>query len=366
MIEKKEDPGKAEENLTAEERLEREIRQMEKAKKNLVYVGIMSVIMLFGGLSSAYIVSMGDSFWVKFPMPPAFWISTGLIAVSSITLQLAYRFTRQANYTGLKLMITLTLLLGLGFVYFQFRGYGQLIDKGAYAVSNRILVTDGKYGDYYEVKYKGDFIEVDGNDFLLKGKKMTETEISAYQHFMSQFLEMRDSSGFTVRDYGKDFEIYFHNQPLSVENHRFLTADSVPLPFLDCQRLQYLAIHVRDRRGDFFLRGKIGKDFHIYFKGEELQYKNRNLYKDGRVLTGYLQIKSMESPDTASSYLYILTFMHLVHIIITIMVMFRTLIHSFTGDINQANSIRLKTAAIFWHFLGLLWLYLLLFLLFIH
>ena len=41
----------------------------EKMKKNLVYVSIFSGVMLFAGLTSAYIVSMGDSFWIKFPLP---------------------------------------------------------------------------------------------------------------------------------------------------------------------------------------------------------------------------------------------------------------------------------------------------------
>ncbi len=34
----------------------------EKMKKNLVYVSCFSIVMLFAGLSSAYIVSMGDAF----------------------------------------------------------------------------------------------------------------------------------------------------------------------------------------------------------------------------------------------------------------------------------------------------------------
>ena len=41
----------------------------EKMKKNLVYVSIFSIIMFFAGLSSAYIVLMGDSIWVKAAMP---------------------------------------------------------------------------------------------------------------------------------------------------------------------------------------------------------------------------------------------------------------------------------------------------------
>ena len=65
----------------------------EKMKKNLVYIGIFSVFMVFAGLTSGYIVSMGDSFWVKFPFPSAFWISTVIIVLSSLFVQLAITFS---------------------------------------------------------------------------------------------------------------------------------------------------------------------------------------------------------------------------------------------------------------------------------
>ena len=67
----------------------------EKMKKNLVYVSIFSVVMLFAGLTSAYIVSMGDSFWIKFPLPTSFWISTAVIALSSLFIQLGITFAKK-------------------------------------------------------------------------------------------------------------------------------------------------------------------------------------------------------------------------------------------------------------------------------
>ena len=349
-----------------EERQRREKLQMEKAKKNLVYVGIMSVIMLFAGFSSAYIVSMGDSFWLKFPLPSAFWVSTAIIIVSSIAIQMAVLFAKRGNASALKAMVAITFILGIGFVYFQFKGYRQLVDNGVHAVNNHIIVTDGKYGDYYEVKYKGDFIEINGNDYLLKGKEMTEDQIADYQKFMSQFTDLKDTTAFKVNQYGKDFILYFENVPLELKGSTLQTADGEELQYLDRVRLRDLAINVRDRRGDFFVRGELGKDFHIYYKGKELEYKDRQLHMNGKILSNYLQIKSMESPDTASSYLYVITFLHLLHIVVTLLFMIRVVIHSFSGRINSENNVSLRMGAIFWHFLGILWLYLLLFLLYIH
>jgi len=339
--------------------------QVEKSKKNLIYVGMLSVVMLFAGLTSAYIVSMGDTFWLKVGLPTPFWISTGIIIASSIVFQLAVSFAKKGKMTGLKSAISLVLILGIGFIYFQFKGYGELTDNSVHFVS-KIIVTEGKYGDYFEVKYKGDFIEINGNDFLLKGKVMTDKELKEYQKFMSQFLELKENESFIVNQYGKDFILYFQNTPLSLKNKTLYTIDDEELKFLDQARLRDLAINVKDLRGDFYAKGKVGKDFHIYYKGKELGYKDRQLMLNGKKLDGYLQVKSMESADTASSYLFIITFIHLLHIFITLFYVVKLVIRSFTGKINTENTIGLKVGAIFWHFLGVLWIYLLLFLLFIH
>ncbi len=340
--------------------------QHEKARQNLVYVSMFSIIMLFAGLTSAYIVSMGDSFWLKFPLPTAFYISTAIIVLSSLTFVVAVKSAKKGELGKMKVAISITFLLGLSFVYFQFKGYGQLVDNGIHPANNHIFVTNGKYGDYFYVKYKGDFIEVNGNDFLLKGTKMTDEQMKEYQNFMSQFYTVEEGKPFIVEQYGKDFEIYFHNVPLVYKDKHLLTEEGEDLPFLDRIRLAELAINVRDERGDFFPRGEIGKDFHIYYKGKELEYVDRELKLNGKKLSNYLQIKSMESADTASSYLYLITVLHLLHIVFTLFYLLKLVIGSFSGSINEKNTITMRMGASFWHFLGILWLYLLLFLLFIH
>ncbi|MBL4863076.1 MAG: hypothetical protein JKY09_08690 [Crocinitomicaceae bacterium] len=339
--------------------------QLEKAKKNLVYVGIFSVIMLFAGLTSAYIVSMGDTFWLKFPLPSAFWISTGIIIASSIVLQIAVYFAQKGKASELKLAVTVTLILGIGFVYFQFKGYGQLVDNGVHFTGSHIIVSEGKYGDYFEVEMNGKFIEVNGNDYLRGGQKMSNAEMEEFQSFMSQFLIVREDTSFKVKA-SQNFKLYFEDRAMFVQNNELYTADSVTMKYLDRARLKSLAVNVRDGRGDFFVKGEMGKDFHLYYKGKELQYKNRELQLNGTKLTSYLQIKAMESPDTGSSYLFLITFLHLLHIVVTLLFLGKIVIHSFLGKINSTANISIRMGAIFWHFLGLLWLYLLLFLLFIH
>ena len=89
----------------------------EKMKKNLIYVGIFGIVMLFAGLSSGYIVSAGDTFWVKYNFPPAFYISTALIVLSSIILFVGIKIAQKGNAAILKTIVPLTFVLGVGFAY---------------------------------------------------------------------------------------------------------------------------------------------------------------------------------------------------------------------------------------------------------
>ncbi|MCR9170865.1 MAG: cytochrome c oxidase subunit 3 [bacterium] len=350
--------------LEAEAYLNKE--KTDRSKKNLVYLGMFSVFMLFAGFTSAYIVSMGDNFWIKAPLPPAFWVSTGIIVASSVTFQLAVMFNKKGNSAALKGLITLTFLLGLGFVYFQFKGYGQLMDNGMHFTGSGVIVSDGKYEDYYTVKMNGEYLFVNGNDYYKGDKLLQGRELAMYQEFMKQFLDVKSTGPFPINTANNSFELIYRDQPMVVVDGELRMNDSSMVLPLDRTRLSALARHVVDGRGDFFVHGKMGKDFHIFYKGKEVTYKNRSLYWKGRPLDTRLQIKIQESADTSSSYLFLITFMHLLHIIITLLYLVKVVIRSFTGRINSSNDIALRGGAIFWHFLGILWVYLLLFLLYIH
>lgn len=346
----------------------------EKMKKNLVYISIFSIVMLFAGLTSGYIVSMGDSFWVKFPMPKAFWISTAIIVLSSVFIQLGITFAKKNNQKLSKLFVVLTFLFGVLFVYFQFKGYGQLVKSGSH-LRGDIMVVEGRYGSagengryygYYEINYDGKFIEIDGNDYLINGKKMTSSQFSDLKKFVSPFEKYEDNKPIDISGLNKSFSLYYKQQPISIINGKLALPDSTELEFVDLNRLKSLAINIRDGRGDFFIKGKIGKDFHVYYKGKELDYKNRLWQYKGKILDDYLQTKPLESPDTSSSYLWLITLLHLAHIIFTLFYLGKMAIFSLSGRFNSENTLSLKVGAIFWHFLGILWVYLLLFLLFIH
>ncbi|MCF8408657.1 MAG: hypothetical protein K9G36_06735 [Crocinitomicaceae bacterium] len=336
-----------------------------KMKKNLVYVGIFSVIMLFAGFTSAYIVSMGDSFWLKYPLPTYFWISTLLIILSSLFLEIAIRKGKSKNKSALRIFISATLLAGLAFVYFQFKGYGALTDNGIHAANNHIMVVDGRYGDYYQIKFKGEIVEVDGNNYLYKGKVMNEQDYQLMSGFMKQFIGVTPTKLIQAKP-NTSFDLIYNDKPISILNNKLVFPDSTQLKYVDQLRLSQLAQNIIDKRVDFFVRGKYGEDFQLLYKGKELEYKNRNMYFEGKKLSKYLQIKALETADAASSYLFILTFIHLLHIIVTLIYMIKITISSYSGKYDNGDVLSLRLGAIFWHFLAILWGYLLLFLLFIH
>ena len=337
----------------------------EKMKKNLVYVSIFSVIMLFAGFTSAYIVTMGDSFWLKYPLPSGFWLSTLCIVLSSLSFILAISAARKDKQGRLKSLMATTLLLGLGFIYFQFQGYNQLIDSGIHPVNNHVIVTDGRYGDYFKVKYKGEFIAVDGNKFMINGKELSNEIMAEYQDFMSQFEKADRQNPFKINN-SNNFQLYLDNNPVIIKDKLLFRNDSVAFEYLDELRLSYLAQNVQDKRGDFFVRGEFGKNFKLYFKGKELQYENRTLKYEGKILKPNLQIKATETADAASSFLFLISFLHLLHVLVALLYLVKVSIHSFSGRFTSENNLSLRLAGVFWHFLGILWIYLLLFLVFIH
>ena len=61
-----------------------------RSYKMLLWFGMVSMFMMFAGLTSAYVVSTSRPDWLSnFKLPDAFMISTVLIIASSITFHLA-------------------------------------------------------------------------------------------------------------------------------------------------------------------------------------------------------------------------------------------------------------------------------------
>lgn len=103
-----------------------------KSAKPMLWISMVSMVMFFAGLTSAYVVSMNREDWITFDLPQAFYISTILIVASSITLYLSQSLLKKDKIKPSFLLLVLTLVLGLGFVWFQYVGFNQLKSTGLY------------------------------------------------------------------------------------------------------------------------------------------------------------------------------------------------------------------------------------------
>ena len=113
-------------NIPAEEK--QDIRN--RSAKPMLYLAIIAMCMIFGALTSAVMVRSGDPGWFPIDLPKMFFVSTGVIIASSLTMLFASWSARKDNFTGVKIGMALTLVLGMIFIMCQFMAYGALVDQG--------------------------------------------------------------------------------------------------------------------------------------------------------------------------------------------------------------------------------------------
>lgn len=113
-----------------------------KAKKMMLWFAMISMTMTFAGLTSAYVVSSSRSDWLaSFELPSVFSYSTIVILLSSVTFFLGKKALNQGRTVTQKLFLWATLGLALVFIYFQFNGFSQIIEKGYYFTGAESSIT---------------------------------------------------------------------------------------------------------------------------------------------------------------------------------------------------------------------------------
>jgi cytochrome c oxidase subunit 3 len=104
----------------------------KKSAKPMLWISMISMVMFFAGLTSAYVISMKREDWVSFDLPNAFYISTLLIVVSSLFLMLSQLFLKQDKRQLSLGFLVATFLLGIGFVWQQYVGFNELKSVGLF------------------------------------------------------------------------------------------------------------------------------------------------------------------------------------------------------------------------------------------
>jgi cytochrome c oxidase subunit III len=131
---------------------------IEKAKMPLsmhpqkfaLWLFIVSVVMIFAALTSAYIVRESDGNWLEFELPSLFSINTGIILLSSVTMHWAYLSAKKNNINNIKIGLLITLGLGLAFLIGQYYAWLQLDSMDVYFEGNPsgsfVYVLSGLHG----------------------------------------------------------------------------------------------------------------------------------------------------------------------------------------------------------------------------
>lgn len=105
-------------------------------KKFIVWMFVVSIVMLFAAMTSAYLVRRAEGNWLEFEMPAIFMYSTVVLIISSVSMHWAYRAAKKDDFGALRIAISITFAFGLAFLVMQFIGWRDLVAQNVYFVGN--------------------------------------------------------------------------------------------------------------------------------------------------------------------------------------------------------------------------------------
>lgn len=98
--------------------------------KFTLWVAIASMIMMFAGLTSAYIVKGSLPGWTPIILPKLFYFSTFVILISSVTIQLSVKYFKDRQRNKYQNFLIISFLLGTLFLVLQWISFTQLYEQG--------------------------------------------------------------------------------------------------------------------------------------------------------------------------------------------------------------------------------------------
>lgn len=113
-----------------------------KSYKLILLFSMVSMFMMFAGLTSAFVVSKSRADWLKdFQLPTAFYFSTVVILGCSVTFHLAKKAILKDNRSETTLLLVSTFALGVLFIILQFVGFRQIVDNGYFFTGSASSIT---------------------------------------------------------------------------------------------------------------------------------------------------------------------------------------------------------------------------------
>ncbi len=231
------------------------------------------------------------------------------------------------------------------------------------------------YGNPYQIKdvKTGETLRFENGTAFIGTDSLTIAQRD--ELFKFSFGIYNDKPFFILKgEYGKDFAINLNGERLDFDNRRLY------FPERDLTEEEIKAIKKTVFQGGKEYIIKKGK---VYHNDQEIDLSNFETYLDLNkgiqihLLNGkWTQLRQelntvqygefYQTGNVASSYVWILTFIHYLHLLIGIIVLFVLFIRALRGMYNKESQMGLVVGGIFWHFLGVLWLYLFVFLQYNH
>ncbi|MBC5840107.1 cytochrome c oxidase subunit 3 [Flavobacterium sp. F-380] len=113
-----------------------------RSYKLILLFAMVSMTMMFAGLTSAFVVSRSRVDWLSnFELPTAFYFSTVAIIGCSVTFHLAKLAIKKDKQAATTILLLSTLALGILFVILQFVGFGQIVENGYYFTGSESSIT---------------------------------------------------------------------------------------------------------------------------------------------------------------------------------------------------------------------------------
>jgi cytochrome c oxidase subunit 3 len=100
-----------------------------------MWILLTAILMLFAGLSSAYIVLRGMPSWQNIELPWLLWPNTAALFMSSLAIEFSRKAIRRGDTSSMKRWLGIGGVLGLGFLVGQLAAWQQLVNTGVYLPS---------------------------------------------------------------------------------------------------------------------------------------------------------------------------------------------------------------------------------------
>lgn len=314
-------------------------------RKFAFWLFMVTVAMLFAAFTSAYLVRREAGDWKLFELPTLFIWSTVIIVISSITHQFAFWQAKKDELRNVKLLLVATLVLGIGFVVSQVYAWKELTTKNIFFAANASHGITGYYytDDNFERRTN---VHIDSTlNFEWKQAPAMNTSADSFSVMWTGLLEAPVTGEFTF----------------------YMTSDNVRRVWIDENLI--LFNDVMNTYGTSEGKAKLTKGEKHALKVEYVENSGDAVAKlewaGPGVSREVIPVKNLwtVTPANASeSFLYVITGLHALHILSAIVFLLVVMYFAFRNDIHSKNTFRLELCTTYWHFLGLLWVYLYVFL----